>query len=197
LELQQHYRVEYNENQRPADHSEAVQSETSNDASDSKPNPNVPAVMFTDRPGDSYPSLSPSMLPHDVNTGPSVGGPGHSCNVCGKTFGLKQSLKVHWLTHARVVESMLSKLMIYFLTTSPIGAATGGSPVPCTQCSRAFIRRDCLLRHLRTKHCLPHNEALLVTNLIYFISIEYLKRNVFIFQTVQDMTRDGSFRRWM
>ena len=63
----------------------------------------------------------------------------------------------------------------------------------CTQCSRAFIRRDCLLRHLRTKHRLPHNEALLVTNIIRFISIEYLKRNVFIFQTVQDMTRDGSF----
>jgi hypothetical protein len=68
-------------------------------------------VMFADRPGDSYPSLPPSVLPHDANTGPSVGAPGH---VCGKTFGLKQSLKVHWLTHTRVVESMLSKLMIFF-----------------------------------------------------------------------------------
>jgi hypothetical protein len=65
--------------------------------------------------------------------------------------------------------------------------------VSCTQCSRAFIRRDCLLRHLRTKHRLPHNEALLVTNIIRFVSIEYIKRNVFISQTVQDMTRDGSF----
>ena len=62
----------------------------------------------------------------------------------------------------------------------------------CTQCSRAFIRRDCLLRHLRTKHRLAHNEALLVTNLLYII-FEYLQRNVFIFQTLQDMTRDGTF----
>ena len=109
--LQQHYRVEHSEKQRPADHSEAVQSETSNDASDSKPTTNVSNVMFADRLGDSYPSLPPSALPHDANTGPSVGGPGHSCNVCGQTFGLKQSLKVHLLTHARVIESILSKLM--------------------------------------------------------------------------------------
>jgi len=38
--------------------------------------------------------------------------------------------------------------------------------VSWTQCSRAFIRHDCLLRHLRTKHRLDH-KALLVTNLIY------------------------------
>jgi hypothetical protein len=64
--------------------------------------------------------------------------------------------------------------------------------VSCTQCSRAFTRRDCLLRHLRTKHRLAHNEALLVTKLLCLI-FEYLKVNVFIFQTIQDMTRNGTF----
>ena len=35
------------------------------------------------------------------NVSPSAG-TGYNCDVCGKSFALKQSLKVHFLTHVRV-----------------------------------------------------------------------------------------------
>lgn len=50
------------------------------------------------------------------------------CDVCNKAFAVKSSLKIHLLTH----------------TKEP--------PRACNYCNRAFIRQDCLLRHMRAKH---------------------------------------------
>lgn len=50
------------------------------------------------------------------------------CNICSKGFSMKSSLKIHLLTH----------------TKEP--------PRACNYCNRAFIRQDCLLRHMRAKH---------------------------------------------
>lgn len=50
------------------------------------------------------------------------------CDVCSKGFSMKSSLKIHLLTH----------------TKEP--------PRACNYCNRAFIRQDCLLRHMRAKH---------------------------------------------
>lgn len=50
------------------------------------------------------------------------------CDICSKGFSMKSSLKIHLLTH----------------TKEP--------PRACNYCNRAFIRQDCLLRHMRAKH---------------------------------------------
>lgn len=50
------------------------------------------------------------------------------CEVCGKSFAVKSSLKLHKLTHRKE------------------------PPCSCDECGRAFIRQDCLLRHMRAKH---------------------------------------------
>lgn len=50
------------------------------------------------------------------------------CEVCNKSFAVKSSLKLHMLTHRKE------------------------QPCSCDECGRAFIRQDCLLRHMRAKH---------------------------------------------
>lgn len=51
-----------------------------------------------------------------------------ACDVCNKTFSVKSSLKLHKLIHNKE------------------------DPCTCEYCGRAFIRQDCLMRHMRTKH---------------------------------------------
>lgn len=50
------------------------------------------------------------------------------CEVCLKSFAAKSSLKLHSLTHRKEM------------------------PCSCDECGRAFIRQDCLMRHMRAKH---------------------------------------------
>lgn len=50
------------------------------------------------------------------------------CDTCKKRFAVKASLKLHMLTHRKE------------------------QPCACDECGRAFIRQDCLLRHMRAKH---------------------------------------------
>lgn len=50
------------------------------------------------------------------------------CETCHKSFAAKSSLKLHKLTHRKE------------------------QPCSCEECGRAFIRQDCLLRHMRARH---------------------------------------------
>ncbi|KAI9554526.1 hypothetical protein GHT06_019799 [Daphnia sinensis] len=59
-----------------------------------------------------------------------------ACDRCPKKFEKNQSLKAHYMTHFNE------------------------AAIECTDCSRTYIRRDCLLRHLRTKHRMSPNQAL-------------------------------------
>ena len=52
----------------------------------------------------------------------------HKCDKCEKAFATKSSLQAHSNTHRRE------------------------PPQSCTECGRAFIRHDCLMRHIRAKH---------------------------------------------
>lgn len=52
----------------------------------------------------------------------------YECDVCQKTFAMKASLKTHMNIHRKE------------------------QPRSCDECGRAFIRQDCLIRHMRTKH---------------------------------------------
>ena len=52
----------------------------------------------------------------------------HKCNKCEKSFATKSSLQAHLNTHRRE------------------------PPQSCAECGRAFIRHDCLMRHIRAKH---------------------------------------------
>lgn len=53
----------------------------------------------------------------------------------------------------------------------------------CSECSRVYTRRDCLLRHLRTKHRLPPDQALEVSQATFvfirhsFIGFKYSYRS--------------------
>lgn len=51
-----------------------------------------------------------------------------ACDVCHKSFAARSSLKLHKLTHRKE------------------------QPCSCEECGRAFIRQDCLLRHMRARH---------------------------------------------
>lgn len=51
-----------------------------------------------------------------------------SCDSCSKIFSSKQSLQIHLRTHVKE------------------------EPCKCKICNRAFIRTDCLIRHMRQKH---------------------------------------------
>lgn len=76
--LQHHYRIEHNEHKEVPELPEVL---------DSSPGKSIVLAHL-------YPSLF-TMTCQSAATG-------YNCDVCGKNFGLKQSLKVHFLTHVRV-----------------------------------------------------------------------------------------------
>lgn len=51
-----------------------------------------------------------------------------ACEICQKGFAVKSSLKIHMYTHRKE------------------------QPCVCDTCGRAFIRQDCLMRHIRARH---------------------------------------------
>ena len=67
---------------------------------------------------------------------------------------MKSSLKIHLLTHTKVSAYLLRSITSHvFEKRSNICIfVLQEPPRSCDECGRAFIRQDCLLRHMRTKH---------------------------------------------
>ncbi|CAG2161885.1 unnamed protein product [Oppiella nova] len=81
------------------------------------------------------------------------------CTDCGKKFTRKEDLNRHYVLHTGekphqcptclkryVLFSIKPSLKLHLLTH------TKEEPRSCHECGRAFIRKDCLLRHMRKRH---------------------------------------------
>jgi len=98
----------------------------------------------------------------------------YACDRCPRKFDKRQGLKAHYVTHIQVWPLIwFCDFLVYHLLFIQ------ETPLTCTECCRVYIRRDCLLRHLRTKHQLSPEEALEVGLTLFSNEVLYLFLNEF------------------